>query len=723
MAISGQDNSRTFVATGTAAPVALAFKFAAAADLVVQLLADGADSVDDGDPEILNSSYSISGDGRASPPTGELIEIGLIAGRTYRVTRKTAPLQRYEPRMGIAGNAAAQENQLDDMVMATQDVRADVDDVRQRAIVVPPGESGGTLPARNDMIGKFPSVNADGDWYAALGTGADGALRAELGTGDGSLVGADDGAAGSLWTSIKGFINYLRSSAGANIVRFITPEPGAIVRTILARLLETRSVSDWGVTGDGSAADLIRINAALSECPVGWTLVFPPKVYLTNGQVTCNRGDINIRGYGAALKAKDGTSFEYVFYSDTQSRVKIHGLTFDANKAGRSAGQNVRFVGAYLRFPTDCELVNCIGQNALGYASVPGFGLGVGGGTRTYADRCYAESCGGSSGTDAADGIYFSGDFVGISNSRAKDCTDTGAVIENSNYSFIDGFFSDTCNAIAAITNVTNFDKRGNRMRGVSGKDWNSAVTGGIQIGCPSSAVTTGKLIDTRVEAITDVVTGGKGTGPAINVRKGNAASGGVDGLDIDVVVNGASTQAVLVSGLNVRVKARVRGTGAACVQFQDGSSGEVFSSTLIGGSFGVIAQGNATVRVNGNTVVGNGTQTYNYYAFNTSTISGNLGDSSGASINRIAKDGGATLSVTRQDSIVFEMNGVQVLGARMAAVPDAAAMTYVAPSGGTTVDTECRASLAQLAADVTSIRTATNTHLARSRSTGQIAP
>lgn len=63
-----------------------------------------------------------------------------------------------------------------------------------------------------------------------------------------------------------------------------------------------------------------------------------------------------------------------------------------------------------------------------------------------------------------------------------------------------------------------------------------------------------------------------------------------------------------------------------------------------------------------------------------------------------------------------------QVVGAQGAAVADAAAATYVAPSGGATQDAEARTALAQLAVDVSSIRTSNNTHLARNRAHGLIA-
>lgn len=198
MAISSQDNFKTFVATGTAAPVSIGFKWAKATDLIVQRLVDGADSADDGPPETLNSSYSIGGSGRSLPnvpPTGFLTELNLIAGRTYRIARKTAVLQAYQPRMGIAGDASAQENQLDDIVMAQIDARAEVDEVSVRALMVPRGEAAATLPARDDRAGGFLAFDAEGRPVRAPGTGSDPDLRDQLAsTGGDALVRTARGA-------------------------------------------------------------------------------------------------------------------------------------------------------------------------------------------------------------------------------------------------------------------------------------------------------------------------------------------------------------------------------------------------------------------------------------------------------------------------------------------------------------------------------------------------
>lgn len=70
---------------------------------------------------------------------------------------------------------------------------------------------------------------------------------------------------------------------------------------------------------------------------------------------------------------------------------------------------------------------------------------------------------------------------------------------------------------------------------------------------------------------------------------------------------------------------------------------------------------------------------------------------------------------------LTLALNKVQVLTVRQPAVSDAAAATYVAPTGGTTEDTEARAALVELAADVASLRTQLNLALARLRTHGLI--
>lgn len=59
-----------------------------------------------------------------------------------------------------------------------------------------------------------------------------------------TLVGSDDGASGTLWTTIAGFITRLMSSAGSSVIGFITAGTGSATKTAQAKMRETRSATD-----------------------------------------------------------------------------------------------------------------------------------------------------------------------------------------------------------------------------------------------------------------------------------------------------------------------------------------------------------------------------------------------------------------------------------------------------------------------------------------------
>jgi hypothetical protein len=95
------------------------------------------------------------------------------------------------------------------------------------------------------------------------------------GKGD-AMVGSDDGASGTLWTTVKGFIAYLRSSAGSTVLGFKLGA-GAIVsavqRTIAHKLSERITPLDFGAAGDADpddntagTDDTAAVQAALDYC-------------------------------------------------------------------------------------------------------------------------------------------------------------------------------------------------------------------------------------------------------------------------------------------------------------------------------------------------------------------------------------------------------------------------------------------------------------------------
>lgn len=115
------------------------------------------------------------------------------------------------------------------------------------------------------------------------------AALASTGTGKGdALVGSDDGASGSLWTTVKGFISYLRASTGASIIGFIQAGTGAVARFVASKLRERVSPLDFGAAGDADpddntagTDDTAAVQAALDYCATnpGTALCLAGKFY------------------------------------------------------------------------------------------------------------------------------------------------------------------------------------------------------------------------------------------------------------------------------------------------------------------------------------------------------------------------------------------------------------------------------------------------------------
>lgn len=78
------------------------------------------------------------------------------------------------------------------------------------------------------------------------------------------LIALDDGSSGTLWTTIKGFVAKIRSSAGSSIVGFIQAGTGSVARFIQDKLRESVSVRDFGAKLDGVSDDGFFIQAALN---------------------------------------------------------------------------------------------------------------------------------------------------------------------------------------------------------------------------------------------------------------------------------------------------------------------------------------------------------------------------------------------------------------------------------------------------------------------------
>lgn len=106
------------------------------------------------------------------------------------------------------------------------------------------------------LSGTFSTDLAAGKWAIYQGVSGN-----ELSASSGAaLVGANDGASGSLFTTVAGFIARVLSSAGSSVVGYVSDFVGAVSRTVEAKLREKKSLADFGAVGDynpgtGTGAD------------------------------------------------------------------------------------------------------------------------------------------------------------------------------------------------------------------------------------------------------------------------------------------------------------------------------------------------------------------------------------------------------------------------------------------------------------------------------------
>lgn len=415
------------------------------------------------------------------------------------------------------------------------------------------------------------------------------------------------------------------------------------------------NVLDYGADPTGVTDSATAIQAAIDAAPTQGSVVFAPGTYIIGSTINL-KSNIIVDGCGATVKAKDATNFEYMMLASSKVNVQVQNIRLNANKAGRSAGQNIRFMGLTFDGCDDCTASNVYVENTRGYNSIPAVGIAIGGTSiRCKIENCTASNCG-DSGANISDGYFASGESNLIIGSLAVNCTDTGFVIESSNCSGIVGCIARSCNAGAAITNAVNDDKYGNFISGVSILDWNSSVTGGIQIGCPLST-STGALYDTVVSDVSIVaVAGGTGTGPAINIRKTGTPKTVRLTLN-NVRIRTASMQGIVIDGDQVSIRGcDISGTTNACIQFQTGSANNFVSGcTLVGGSFGITSGGTASVVAEANYCQSQ--TSWGIYAFDTSTITSMFNVVKNPGVNFIGKDGGATLELVGSQGNALAIN------------------------------------------------------------------
>lgn len=420
----------------------------------------------------------------------------------------------------------------------------------------------------------------------------------------------------------------------------ITVSGGGTVWTIDPGAIPIYFASQYGAVLDGVTDDTTAVQATFTAAPARSIVVIDGPA-VVGATITMPNDYVTVLGPGKLI-GKPAVSFEYLLTATSRTGIRIMDIEFDANKANRTAGQSTRFLGAGFITCTDSAFVGCTARNTRGFGGSSAVGLVVSAGTRCRILYPILRDCG-DAGFDS-DGVYCSGDQILVHGGDATTGTDTAYVLENCNHSGITSCSSDGFAAGAAMTNATVDNKTGNYINGLTIRNWDGS-TGGIQIGMPGA--TTGHLADCRIDGVTLTANTGAGfgTGPAIRVVRGG--TGNIQGLTITAPrINGASTQGILVLGGDGVVihDPSVAGTTDACIQFDAGSNHEVHGGALVGGSFGVVTTGTASVTTKDLT---SRSQTNTALrAEDTSTLVAYDPNLSAAGVALIGNDPGATLNV-----------------------------------------------------------------------------
>lgn len=158
-----------------------------------------------------------------------------------------------------------------------------------------------------------------------------------------NLVGSDDGAGGTLWTTVAGFVSHLLSSAGSAVIGFIQAGVDAVARPIQEKLRESVSVFDYmtaaekaQVIAGGTALDL---SASLAKAfaqaqALGAELVWPSGLYAYTVSPNWAWNQCKHRAIGTVRLRNIGTG---------------HAVVFDGGAAGTGPGLfGCRAVGRFV---------------------------------------------------------------------------------------------------------------------------------------------------------------------------------------------------------------------------------------------------------------------------------------------------------------------------------------------------------------------------------------
>ena len=158
------------------------------------------------------------------------------------------------------------------------------------------------------------------------------------------LVASDDGASGTLWTTVAGFIAYLRSFYGTLAIGWRAAGLGAVLRTLWAKLMDLPvSVKDFGAVGDGTTDDTAAIQAAINAAS---TVLFPSGPSGTTYRITstltvpANKTLIGDNSWLSIIQTDDLDA--PIFQATSVANVNITNLHLRYNGTPVSGGDAIR---------------------------------------------------------------------------------------------------------------------------------------------------------------------------------------------------------------------------------------------------------------------------------------------------------------------------------------------------------------------------------------------